>query len=112
MLGAVAGHKLVISFCISVELIASRTVFWLTMVYIVVYAIISPIGIGIGMMLVGGSGAAAAGLPSVVLQGLACGTLLYVVFFEIWKGDKTSFLQFIGSIIGFFFMFGITLLSK
>lgn len=112
MLGAISAHKLVIAFCISVELIAARTKFWLTMVYIVTYAIVSPIGIGIGMILVGGAGATAAGLPSVILQGLASGTLLYVIFFEIWKGDRTGFLQFVGSIVGFFLMFGLHVLSK
>ncbi|CAB3245932.1 unnamed protein product [Arctia plantaginis] len=111
MLGAVAGHKLVIAFCISVELIATNTKFWLTMVYIVTYAIVSPIGIGIGMLLVGGAGATAAGLPSVLLQGLASGTLLYVIFFEIWKGDRTGILQFAGSVVGFFLMFGLKLLT-
>ncbi|CAH0594204.1 unnamed protein product [Chrysodeixis includens] len=111
MLGAVSAHKLVIAFCIGVELIATRTKTWLMIVYITTFAIVSPLGIGIGLLLVGGQGAAAAGLSSVVLQGLASGTLLYVIFFEIWKGDRTGILQYFASVVGFFIMFGLQLLT-
>lgn len=112
MLGAVAAHKLVIAFCISVELIAIRTKTWLTVIYIVVYAIVSPIGIGIGILLVGGEGATAAGVYSVVLQGLASGTLLYVIFFEIWKNDREGLLQYFAAVAGFGLMFGLQVLSE
>lgn len=112
MLGAISAHKLVIAFCIGVELIATRTKTWLSIVYITTFAIVSPLGIGIGILLVGGAGAAAAGVPSVILQGLASGTLLYVIFFEIWKGDRTGILQYIASLVGFFLMFGLQLLSE
>lgn len=111
MLGAVSAHKLVIAFCIGVELIATRTKTVLMIVYITTFAIVSPLGIGIGLLLVGGEGATAAGISSVVLQGLASGTLLYVIFFEIWKGDRSGILQFIASIVGFFIMFGLQLLT-
>ncbi|CAH0690131.1 unnamed protein product [Spodoptera exigua] len=111
MLGAVSAHKLVIAFCIGVELIATRTKTWLMIVYITTFAIVSPLGIGIGLLLVGGQGATAAGISSVVLQGLASGTLLYVIFFEIWKGDRTGILQFFASVVGFFIMFGLQLLT-
>ncbi|CAH0756365.1 unnamed protein product [Diatraea saccharalis] len=112
MLGAISAHKLVIAFCIGIELIATKTKTWLAVVYITTFAIVSPIGIGIGMLLVGGEGATAAGVYSVVLQGLASGTLLYVIFFEIWKGDRTGMMQFGAALIGFFLMFGLKLLSK
>lgn len=111
MLGAISAHKLVIAFCIGVELIATRTKFYLTIIYITTFAIVSPLGIGIGILLVGGEGATAAGVSSVILQGLASGTLLYVIFFEIWKGDRSGILQYIASIVGFFLMFGLQLLT-
>jgi solute carrier family 39 (zinc transporter), member 1/2/3 len=112
MLGAVSAHKLVIAFCIGVELIATNTKTWLSILYITTFALVSPLGIGIGLILVGGEGATAAGVYSVVLQGLASGTLLYVIFFEIWKGDRTGILQYLASVFGFFLMFGLKLLSK
>lgn len=112
MLGAVSAHKLVIAFCIGVELISNRTKTWLSVVYITTFAIVSPLGIGIGLILVGGEGATAAGVYSVVLQGLASGTLLYVIFFEIWKSDRTGIIQYIAALFGFGLMFGLQLLSK
>ncbi|XP_014371929.2 zinc transporter ZIP1 [Papilio machaon] len=111
MLGAVSAHKLVIAFCIGVELIATRTKTWLSVIYITTFAIVSPLGIGIGLILVGGQGATAAGVYSVVLQGLASGTLLYVIFFEIWKSDRTGILQYFAALIGFGLMFGLQLLT-
>lgn len=111
MLGAISAHKLVIAFCIGVELIATRTKTWLMVLYVTTFAIVSPLGIGIGILLVGGEGATAAGVYSVVLQGLASGTLLYVIFFEIWKGDRNGLLQYCASVIGFFLMFGLQLLT-
>lgn len=68
MFGAVAAHKFVIAFCIGVELIASKTRRYLSVIYVVTFAVVSPIGIGIGMLLVGGGSAAASGSMAVILQ--------------------------------------------
>lgn len=65
---AVASHKFVIAFCIGVELIASRTRRYLSIIYVCTFAVVSPIGIGIGMGLVGGGSAAASGPMAVILQ--------------------------------------------
>ncbi|CAG9134026.1 unnamed protein product [Plutella xylostella] len=111
MLGAVSAHKLVIAFCIGVELIATRTKTWLAVIYITTFAVVSPMGIGIGILLVGGQGATAAGVYSVVLQGIASGTLLYVIFFEIWKSDTTGILQYFAALLGFCLMFGLQLIT-
>lgn len=37
-------------------------------------------------------------------QGLACGTLVYVVFFEVWKRDGSGIRQFLFSFAGFAIM--------
>lgn len=68
MFGAVAAHKFVIAFCIGVELIASKTRRYLSVIYVVTFAVVSPIGIGVGMLLVGGGSAAASGPMAVILQ--------------------------------------------
>jgi len=65
---AVASHKFVIAFCIGVELIASRTRPYLSVIYTCAFAVVSPLGIGIGMALVGGGSAAASGPMAVILQ--------------------------------------------
>ncbi|CAK1583608.1 unnamed protein product [Parnassius mnemosyne] len=101
MFGAVSAHKYIIAFCIGVELLAAGTKRWLSVVYIFTFSFVSALGIGIGILLVGGAGATEAGLYSVILQGLACGTLVYVVFFEVWRQDRTGLSQFLCSIAGF-----------
>lgn len=68
MFGAVSAHKYIIAFCIGVELLASGTKRWLSLVYIFTFSFMSALGIGVGILLVGGAGAADAGLYSVVLQ--------------------------------------------
>ncbi|KAJ8723961.1 hypothetical protein PYW07_007941 [Mythimna separata] len=103
MFGAVSAHKYIIAFCIGVELLASGTKKWVSIVYIFTFSFMSALGIGIGILLVGGAGAADAGVYSVVLQGLACGTLVYVVFFEVWKGSS-GLLVFSCALFGFVVM--------
>ena len=68
MFGAVAAHKFIIAFCIGVELTTSRTRPILSYVYVCMFAVVSPLGIGIGMILVGGNTAAASGPAAVALQ--------------------------------------------
>ncbi|XP_058798154.1 zinc transporter ZIP1 isoform X3 [Phymastichus coffea] len=111
MFGAVAAHKFIIAFCIGVELITSRTRAILSYVYVCMFAVVSPLGIGIGMILVGGNSAAASGPAAVALQGLASGTLLYVVFFEILHKHRTGLLQYLSIILGFALMFGLQVLT-
>lgn len=111
MFGAVSAHKLVIAFCIGVELITIQTKTILIILYVFTFAVVSPLGIGIGIAITDGTGA---DVPSVILQGLACGTLLYIVFFEIIKKDQNGggLLQFLAVLVGFVIMFGLTVLSK
>lgn len=149
MFGAVATHKLVIAFCVSVELIVNKTRYWLATLYICTFAIVSPIGIGIGLWISHGGNADeirrdenllifdstdglrndeehhdhhAPNMVAVLLQGLATGTLLYVVFFEILIKSRATaastkrkacngLLQYASVLIGFVFMFGMQFLG-
>ncbi|XP_063217125.1 zinc transporter ZIP1-like [Bacillus rossius redtenbacheri] len=89
MLGAVAAHKLVIAFCVSAELVSTRVDTWLALLYSATFSLVTPIGVGAGLALTrGGAGSADGGAPNAVLQGLATGTLLYVVFFEILQRQR------------------------
>ncbi|KAJ2953205.1 hypothetical protein O0L34_g782 [Tuta absoluta] len=112
MFGAVSAHKYIIAFCIGVELLVAGTRRWLSILYIFTFSFVSALGIGVGILLVGGAGAAQAGLYSVVLQGLACGTLVYVVFFEVWRQDRTGLLQFVCSVLGFALMVALELVVE
>lgn len=110
MFGAVAAHKLVLAFCVGVELIVAKTQKWLAFVYVFTFAAVSPIGIGIGIIISGES--STTGLVSAILQGLASGTLMYVVFFEILQKGRSGILQFLAVITGYSLMFGLTFISK
>lgn len=110
MFGAVSAHKLVIAFCIGFELVTIGMKTCLVVTYIFTFAVVSPMGIGIGMA-ISNMEQSAANLVSVFLQGIACGTLLYVVFFEILQNERKSGLrQFLSVFIGFVCMFGITII--
>nr|XP_053614096.1 zinc transporter ZIP2-like isoform X3 [Plodia interpunctella] len=109
MFGAVSAHKYIIAFCIGVELLAAGTRRWLSLVYIFTFSFMSALGIGVGILMVGGAGAADAGIYSVVLQGLACGTLIYVVFFEVWRRNNSGLMQFTCAFLGFSVMVALGL---
>lgn len=110
MFGAVAAHKLVLAFCVGVELIVAKTQRWLAFVYVFTFAAVSPLGIGIGILISGES--ETTGLVSAILQGLASGTLLYVVFFEILQKGRSGILQFFAVLTGYTLMFGLGFISK
>lgn len=109
MFGAVSAHKLVIAFCIGIELVSSGLKTAVVVLYVFIFAVVSPLGIGMGII-ISTEGESATELPSVFLQGIASGTLLYVVFFEILSSDRKSGLgQFLSVITGFLIMLIIKL---
>jgi len=111
LVGAVACHKLVVAFCLGIELSSHPlTTMSRHVMSIVVFSLGSVLGMGIGM--------AMSDLPSAwkgtafpLMQGLAGGTLLYVTVSEVmprerarWheNGPKSAgIIQFIASAIGF-----------
>lgn len=113
---AIATHKLVIAFCVGVELVSSRTKTVLVVLYMLAFAVVSPVGIGIGLLITNeevNPGSPAVALPSVVLQGMASGTLLYVVFFEVLQREKGNskhgFSQLMAIMAGFSVMVALSL---
>jgi len=114
---AVATHKLVIAFCIGLELAWSKTRRPVLVMYVATFAIVTPVGIVIGMVLVQcGTGGAVDGSPgrvAVILQGLAAGTLLYVVFFEVLARHKQSgFLHLLSIMFGFSILLVMQMMSE
>ncbi|EDW89080.1 zinc transporter ZIP1 [Drosophila yakuba] len=107
MTGAISVHKLVLAFCIGMEIMMAHTRWLLAVIYLLVFSIVTPIGVGIGIAV---SESAAANEPSTVsgiLQGLACGTLIYVVFFEIVAKKNAGIRVLLSSMAGFVLMFGL-----
>lgn len=69
-------------------------------------------GIGIGMLVTSGDTFSAETATTTVLQGMAAGTLIYVVFFEVLHRERSNLAhagiwQFLAVIIGFLVMFGL-----
>lgn len=101
---AVALHKLIIAFCVGMELAYAKTNRALLFLAMATFAAVTPTGIGIGMLIFeyGSDESGASGPVSVILQGLAAGTLLYVVFFEVLARHKQSgFLNLFFIMLGF-----------
>lgn len=114
---AVATHKLVIAFCIGLELAWSKTRRPVLVMYVATFAVVTPVGIIIGMLLVqagsGGSGDGSPGRVAVILQGLAAGTLLYVVFFEVLARHKQSgFSHLLSIMLGFGILLALQMISE
>lgn len=116
LLLAVATHKFVISFCVGVDLLSTRTKTFLMVVYVATFAVVSPLGIGIGIALSDDSSSSEGDLTTVILQGMAAGTLLYVVFFEVLQRERANsqsgVLQLIAIMAGFGVMFALQVISK
>ncbi|CAH1407077.1 unnamed protein product [Nezara viridula] len=115
---AIATHKLVIAFCIGIELVSSRTKTTLIIVYIATFALVSPLGIGLGLIISseGALDSPPLALASVILQGMAAGTLLYVVFFEVLQREKAhsryGLAQLLSIMAGFIVMIALGIFSE
>ncbi|XP_066151410.1 zinc transporter ZIP1-like [Euwallacea fornicatus] len=113
LFGAIATHKLVIGFCVGIELVTSKTKAMLVVLYIGTFAVVTPLGIGIGII-ISDWGSNQENLICVVLQGMAAGTLLYVVFFEVLSREKdnkhSGMWQLLAILAGFLVMFALQML--
>jgi len=90
---AVAMHKYILAFCVGLELFtAKNNLFIVNVGYILVFAIMSPLGIGIGIAVTTllKKDDTVYNTTVGVLQGLAAGTLLYVVVFEVLQREKSK----------------------
>ncbi|XP_014236650.1 protein zntC-like isoform X1 [Trichogramma pretiosum] len=114
--GAIATHKLVISFCVGMELYVAGASKRTILGYLSVFSMVTPLGIALGLAL--GhfrNDSETLGPTPTILQGMAAGTLLYVVFFEVLAreraNEKSGLLQLAAIIVGFMLMLGLQLAS-
>ncbi|XP_075217128.1 zinc transporter ZIP1-like [Lycorma delicatula] len=115
MFAAIATHKFVIAFCVGIGLVSSDTRLPLIVVYVATFAMVTPIGIGIGIALSEEDITQSTdSLLPVLLQGMAAGTLLYVIFFEVLQRERNNTqsgaLQLAAIIAGFCTMLFLQLL--
>lgn len=114
---AIATHKLVIAFCVGMELWVTGASTRTILGYLSIFSIVTPLGIGAGMALgYFNNDSDNLGPMPTILQGMAAGTLLYVVFFEVLAreraNDKSGLLQLAAIMLGFLLMMGLQLLSE
>ncbi|XP_078051119.1 zinc transporter ZIP1 isoform X1 [Augochlora pura] len=109
---AIATHKLVIAFCVGMELYVAGASTRTTLGYLTIFSMVTPIGIAVGLAL--GhfkNDSENLGPTPTILQGMAAGTLLYVVFFEVLAreraNEKSGLLQLMAIIVGFMLMLGL-----
>ncbi|RUS84871.1 hypothetical protein EGW08_007340 [Elysia chlorotica] len=76
-------HKSILSFSLGMNLIQSRISRKLAIKSVFVFSIASPLGIAIGIGITDLWNSVSSGLMHGVLQGVASGTFLYIIFFEI-----------------------------
>jgi len=88
--GATALHKFVISFSVGVELISNKVSLLVFSISIIVFSLAPAVGSVVGIVLTEMSyDSQEIDLPLQILQGIATGTVVYVVFFEIIPKAKT-----------------------
>ncbi|XP_012252170.2 zinc transporter ZIP1 [Athalia rosae] len=119
LVAAVASHKLVVGFCLGVELAATAGSFIRHLLAIVVFAGGSAAGIGIAMMIIQIKENWIVNILLPVLQGIAGGSLLYVTVSEVLPRERARWhrttrrvagiTQFLSVLFGFSFMY---ILSK
>lgn len=107
LLGAISAHKFVIAFCMGLELLASGTSAGLMVIYMVVFALVSPLGVAFGILVTENLAVDTSShlLTVTILQGLAGGTILYVTFFEVLERERGRpggrLLKFLFVLLGF-----------
>ncbi|XP_066486846.1 zinc transporter ZIP2-like [Tiliqua scincoides] len=98
---AVLIHKAIVVFSLTMKLVQSGTDARWRLLYLVVFALMSPAGIGVGIgVLSNGNGSS---LAQAVLEGVAAGTFLYVTFLEILPYELRSH----ESLLAKFFFIGL-----
>jgi len=104
MFAAIASHKFVITFCVSLELLQAGTSTVGFSLALITFSLVSPMGIGIGMAISELSSSDSQMIVS-IFQGISAGTIIYVVMFEVLQRemvrDVPGLMQLLGVMIGF-----------
>ncbi|XP_056134787.1 zinc transporter ZIP1 [Lampris incognitus] len=111
---AILVHKSIIVFSLSVKLVQSAVPPLWVVAYIGVFAIMSPLGIAIGIAVTEAQLESGA-LIQAVLEGLAAGTFVYITFLEILPHELNSsdrqLLKVLFILLGFSVMAGLTFMG-
>jgi zinc transporter 1/2/3 len=115
LLAALCVHKAVISFSVGLRLQETLSSLKQVVVYIVLFALVSPIGIGIGLAVTTSDNMMAQDVASAVLQSIAAGTFLYVTFFEILQKElchSHKLINVLFTLVGFVVVAGLRFIGE
>ena len=108
-------HKSILSFSIGMNLVQSRLSFKVCIRSIFFFSITAPVGIAFGILITDMWQSTESNLADGILQGIACGTFLYMTFFEVMPSEFNSphdrMLKLLMLILGFGVVTGILFLS-
>lgn len=115
---SIASHKYAIAFCIGMDLTIAGSRFKMIVLSMMAFSIVSPLGVVIGMIVVAQTDEENVDIDvpvSIVLQGIAGGTLIYVVCFEVLQREGTDthtkgILNVLFVIVGFLVTLGFKVL--
>lgn len=111
---AILVHKSIIVFSLAVKLVQSGVGPVWVAAYLVVFALMSPLGIAVGLGVIEAQMSSGA-LVQAVLEGLAAGTFLYITFMEILPHELNSpgrqLLKLLFIVLGFSVMAGLTFIG-
>lgn len=86
---AIASHKFVVVFCVGMELASASVCTTYICIYITAFSVVTPIGVAAGNFLISTADPMdALDMTAAILQAMAAGTLLYVIFFEVLARDR------------------------
>lgn len=83
-------HKCILSFSLGMNVVQSKLSYWAMIRSIFIFSISSPVGIAIGIGIIDLWDSKVSTLVQGLLQGIACGTFLYVTFFEVLPHEFNS----------------------
>lgn len=84
ILGTLALHKCIVAFSVGLHLSSALQKFKKLVLYMFFFSLVSPVGTLIGMAVTSSNGnKMAKDMASGILQSIACGTFLYITFFEV-----------------------------
>lgn len=110
MLTAVTCHEMVLAGFIGIQLVVTNVKHSISYIYVAAFALTSPTGIMIGLYMSTKSPTdQTLAVVSVTLQAMATGTLMYILFFEVYgkqfgKYKMPGIMKVLASIIGFVLM--------
>ena len=104
---AIVIHKSIIAFSLGVNLVQHELPVGAIVKSILIFSAMAPIGIGLGILVLRSATVQSSSLASGILQGVACGTFLFVTFFEIFQKELSERGNRLGKVLSMLLGFSV-----